>query len=222
METKSTGSRIFTWGAFIVIVALVVWGLIAAQQKASRDSANLVLPDQIVATDHVQGSTIAPVTLVEYGDFQCPACEAYHPLIQQVIASTSPDTLRFVFRHFPLTQHANAMPAALASEAASLQGKFWEMYNMLYENQEAWESSTDAKTIFAGYAKDMGLDVIKFAADYDLDSTREKITLDYKGGLKAGINSTPSFFINGKKITSPQNYDAFKKLIDDAATTTAR
>lgn len=222
METKSSSARIITWATFIIIVGLIIWGLIVAQQKASRENANLVLPDEIIATDHVRGSATASVTLVEYGDYQCPACGSYHPLIEQVIASTSPETLRFIFRHFPLPQHTNAIPASRASEAASQQGKFWEMHAMLYEHQGDWEGAKDPKTIFIGYAKELGIDVTKFETDYDLDSTKERITLDYKGGVKAGINSTPTFFINGKKITSPQTYDEFKKLIDDSATTTAQ
>lgn len=216
MEQTSTAKRFFTWGIFIVIIALIVWGLIAAQQKASREEASLVLPDQIVAMDHSRGSTEAPVMLVEYGDFQCPACGTYHPIVEQVVAAEGTDNLRFIFRHFPLPQHGNAMPAARASEAASIQGKFWEMYNMLYEKQKDWDSSSDPKTIFTAYAKEMGLDLVKFAADYDSDAVKNIINNNYKGGAKAGINSTPTFFVNGKKINGPASYEDFKKIIDDA------
>ncbi len=205
--------RIFTWGSFVVIIGLVVWGLIAAEKKANREGATLLLPDQIVATDHIRGSETATVTLVEYGDFQCPACAYYHPLIEQLITSNSSTTLRFVFRHFPLTNHANAMPAAQSAEAAGKQGKFWEMYSMIYENQKAWESSTTAKNIFIGYAKELGLDEAKFMADYESDETKNKISNDHRGGLKAGVNSTPTFFVNGKKINNPQSYDEFKKAL---------
>lgn len=221
MEQTSTPNRFLSWGIFIVIVALVIWGLVAAQQKAARESANLVLPDQITETDHVQGSTIAPVTLVEYGDFQCPACGLYHPVVNQVVKDLGPDNLRFVFRHFPLPQHGNAVPAGKAAEAAGAQGKFWEMYNMLYERQKTWETAQDPKTVFTAYAKEMGLDLEKFATDYDSDAAADKIDLDYKGGSKAGVNSTPTFFINGKKINSPANADEFKKLINEASTTPA-
>ncbi len=221
MEHTSTSKRILSWGIFIVIIGLVVWGLVAAQKKAARDEANLVLPSQIAADDHARGSTIAPVTLVEYGDFQCPACGTYYPLVEQLVEELGPDKLRMVFRHFPLTQsHPNALSAAKAAEAAALQGKFWEMYNMLYERQKTWSDSKDAKTIFTSYAKEMGLDTEKFVADFELKSVSDKINNDYKGGSKGGIQGTPTFFVNGKQIASPSSYDEFKKIITDAATTT--
>ncbi len=211
--------RIFNWGAFIVIIGLIVWGLVAAQMKAAREEQAVLLPTDIAtSTDHIHGNVNAPVTLVEYGDFQCPACGAYYPIVEQIVASTSPDTLRFVFRHFPLTQHANAIPAAKASEAASLQGKFWDMYNKLYSTQKDWENSTDTKTVFVGYAKSLGLDEKKFLSDFESKSIQEVINNQYKGGAKAGINSTPTFFLNGAKIANPQSYDEFKKLIDNAGT----
>lgn len=217
METTSNMKGFWSWGIFIVIVGLVIWGLVAAQQKAARQEANLVLPDQIVATDHVKGSTTAPVTLVEYGDFQCPACGIYHPIVENVIASTSPDTLRFVFRHFPLPQHGNAMPASQAAEAAGNQGKFWEMYNILYDHQKDWETASEPQTVFITYANTLGLDLVKFSEDYALKATKDRINNDYRGGAKAGVNSTPTFFVNGKKITNPSTYAEFKKIIDDAA-----
>lgn len=219
MNTQGNTKRFFSWFVFIIIVALVIWGLVAAQQKAVREQAGAVLPTEIVAADHIRGSTAGtstPVTLVEYGDFQCPACGSYYPIVERVIASTSPQTLRYVFRHFPLTQHANAVPAAKASEAAGKQGKFWEMYNILYQTQADWENAADAKTIFTGYAKTLGLDITKFSADFDSKAVMDIINNDYKGGAAAGINATPTFFINGKQITNPQSYDEFKKDIDNA------
>ncbi|MDP3962409.1 MAG: thioredoxin domain-containing protein [bacterium] len=209
-------NRFFTWGAFIVIVGLVIWGLVAAEKKADREGASALLPDQIVSTDHIRGSEAAAVTLVEYGDFQCPACALYYPIVERLVSEYSSSTLRFVARHFALSQHANAMPAALAAEAADKQGKFWEMYGKLYDSQRDWENSKEAKNIFLGYARDLGLDEEKFLNDFDLPSSKEKINNDYKSGLKAGVNSTPSFFVNGKKINNPQSYEDFKRIIDEA------
>ncbi len=208
--------RFLNWFAFIAVMGLIIWGLVAAEKKATREEANLPSPDAVVGLDHTRGAALAPVTLIEYGDFQCPACRTYHPIVEKVIASTSPQTLRFVFRHFPLTQHGNAMPAAQAFEAAGQQGKLWEMYDILYERQPDWETSKDAKTLFVGYAKELGLDEAIFLADFDSKDVKDKINNDYKGGVKAGINSTPTFYVNGKKIASPQSYDEFKKIIDDA------
>jgi len=209
--------RFFIWASFVAIIGLVVWGLIAAEKKANREAQNIILPTEIsTTTDHIRGSSIAPVTLVEYGDFQCPACKTYHPIVEQVLKAKGPDAVRFVFRHYPLPQHGNAMPAAKAAEAAGVQGKFWEMYNMLYEKQSEWSGSSDAKSIFVGYAKEMGLDESKFLADYDSKELKEKITNQSKGGAKAGVNSTPTFLVNGKEIANPQSYDEFTKIIDDA------
>jgi protein-disulfide isomerase len=222
MEQTSSKSSILSWGIFIVLVALVIWGLIAANQKAAREAANLVLPAQITATDHSRGSTIAPATLVEYGDFQCPACGLYYPMVEQVLKDLGPDKVRYVFRHYPLPQHGNAVPAAKAAEAADKQGKFWEMYNMLYERQKAWENATDPKSVFSGYAKEMGLDVAKFATDYESEEAAKRIDLDYKGGAKGGVNATPTFFVNGNKINSPNSIDEFKTILTNAATTTAQ
>ncbi len=219
MNNENTNGRVkrfLTWAGFIVIVALIIWGLIAAQQKAAREKASLILPDQIVVTDHIRGSETAPVTLVEYGDFQCPACRDYHSMVEQVIAAEASSTLRFVFRHFPLSQHPNAIPAAQASEAANIQGKFWDMHNLLFDKQKDWEAISNPKDAFVAYAKQLGLDEKKFSEDYELQSVRDRINLDYKGGVAARINSTPTFFVNGKQISNPSSYDEFKKIIDDA------
>lgn len=220
MEQTSNSSRFLSWGIFIVVVGLIVWGLVAAQQKAAREEANLVLPDQIVATDHTRGSAVATLTLVEYGDFQCPACGYYYPAVEEVIKALGPEKIRYVFRHFPLSGHANAVPAAKAAEAAGIQGKFWEMYNILYTKQAAWTPARDPKTVFAGYAKEIGLDEAKFIADFDLKDLTDRIDLDYRGGTKAGVNSTPTFFLNGKQI-SPKGTDDFKSIINNALTTSS-
>jgi protein-disulfide isomerase len=215
MNTTANSKKIFSWAIFIIIVALVVWGLIAAQSKANREQQAIVLPTQIAtSTDHIKGNATAPITLVEYGDFQCPACAMYHPVVAKILAEYGPNSVRFVFRHFPLSGHANAFPAAQAAEAASNQGKFWEMYDALYGRYDEWVKATDPKAVFAVFAKDIGLDLVQFSADYDSDAVKEKVTNDYKGGSAGGINSTPSFFINGKKINNPDTYEEFKTIID--------
>lgn len=214
MNTK----RILSWGGFILIIGLIIWGMIAASQKANKLSSGIANVDQVTETDWVKGATSTNITLVEYSDFQCPACGAYYPLVEKVFGEYSSKIL-FVYRHFPLTQHPNAIPAAKASEAAGAQGKFWEMHAMLFTTQSDWENSTSSKAIFTGYAKKIGLDMEKFDSDYESATTSAKIDADLKSGLKAGVNSTPSFFLNGKKI-APQTYDQFKTLLDQAASST--
>jgi protein-disulfide isomerase len=213
MNTK----RIFTWGAFILIIGLIVWGMIAAANKAEKESAGMAQVDAVTSTDWVKGNASSTVTLIEYSDFQCPACGAYFPLIEDFYSKNS-TSFKFVYRHFPLTQHANAIPASKASEAAGKQGKFWEMHSKLFSNQESWATSTNAKAVFEGYAKDLGLDIEKYNADLELPEVMTKIDSDQKSGIKAGVNSTPTFYLNGKKV-SPQNYDQLKKLIDEATST---
>ena len=132
-----TINRILSWGAFIVIIGLIVWGMIAAGNKAEKIDNALAPVDKVVETDWVRGSTTTEVTLIEYSDFQCPACGAYFPIVEEVNEKYG-DHFRFVYRHFPLTQHKNATPAAQAAEAAGVQGKFWDMYKLIFTNQKDW------------------------------------------------------------------------------------
>ncbi len=221
MEKTSTAQRVLSWGGFIVIIGLIIWGLIAAEKKSASESAQLVLPTEIVESDHSRGNVNASTTLVEYGDFQCPACGAYYPMVEKTLADVGPNNVRMVFRNFPLQQHENAVPAAMAAEAANFQGKYWDMFHVLYERQDSWATSTDPKAVFTGYAKELGLDTTKFASDYESAAVKEKISLDYKGGVKAGINATPTFFVNGKQITNPSSIDEFKQLLTSSTTSIA-
>jgi protein-disulfide isomerase len=214
MNTK----RILNWGIFIVVMGLIVWGLVAASQKAKKESALLPTSDKITSEDWSRGNASSSVSLVEYSDFQCPACAAFYPLVEEVSTKLG-GQFHFAYRHFPLTQHRNAIPAAQATEAAGRQGKFWEMYSEVFSQQEKWATSTNAKAHFDGYAKKIGLDMEKFNADYDLPEIKVKIEDSIKSGIKAGVNATPSFFLNGKKV-NPQSYEQFKKLIEEAATST--
>ncbi|NUQ57035.1 MAG: DsbA family protein [Candidatus Paceibacter sp.] len=164
------------------------------------------------ATDQIKGNASSTNVIIEYSDFQCPACASYHPIVKQFVADSG-DKVAFVYRHFPLPQHKNAKTSAAAAEAAGKQGKFWEMHDLIFENQKAWENSAKAEEIFTGYARQLGLNVEQFAADYNSEEIKAKVDADYKSGVKAGVNSTPSFFLNGKKITNPRSYDEFKTLL---------
>jgi protein-disulfide isomerase len=211
MNTK----RIIFWIIFVVILGLIVWGLSVAMNKPAPGQ-NLAAPAPVTSADHIIGLANAPVTLIEYGDFECPACGLYAPIVEKLIANAS-TTLRVVFRHFPLPQHANAMITAETSEAAAMQGKFWEMYKLIYANQADWENLSDAHTILDGYAGQIGLDMTKFKADIDSAAAKSVVLADLNEGEHVGINQTPTFFVNGKAIVNPQGYEAFKALIDAAA-----
>ncbi len=160
-------------------------------------------------------SQTAQATLVEFGDYQCPACAAYHGLVKQLITEMS-GKVNFVFRNFPLSQHANSNVSAYAVEAAGLQNKFWEMHDRVYESQKDWSESLAAKDIFIGYAKDMGLDINQFKKDMDSSKIKDKVARDLNDGTLVKLNSTPTFFLNGIKLENPASYEEFKKLVEDA------
>ena len=122
--------------------------------------------------------------------------------------------VRFAYRHFPLPQHKNAKLAATVAEAAGKQSKFWEMHDLIFQNQSAWSEEKNAAILFAKYAQDLGLDLARFQTDIASDEIKAKIENDYQSGVKAGVNSTPSFFLNGKKMDNPRNYDEFKNAIE--------
>jgi protein-disulfide isomerase len=144
--------------------------------------------------DHVIGPRTAPVTLVEYGDFECPYCGAAHPVVKEVQRRLA-NGLRFAFRHFPLTRvHPHAEHAAEAAEAAGAQGKFWEMHDLLFEHQNALE---DEDLLL--YAAFLGLDMDRFASELELGVHAPRVRDDFLSGVRSGVNGTPTFFINGRR-----------------------
>ena len=219
MNTK----RIIFWSVFLIILALIVWGLaVSMSRPLSVSDVATGTPTIVTESDHVQGSATAPVTVIEYSDFQCPACESYYWSVAKLLQDESSTTVRFVYRHFPLPQHANAVPASMAAEAAGLQGKFWEMYDLIFKNHTDWTESSDPTKVFIGYATRIGLDINKFTADLSSPISKQAIDSDIQSGQVAGINATPTFFINGKAIVNPSSYAEFKKLIDQAASSSSR
>ena len=213
--------RILTWGGFIIIIGLIVWGMIAASKKHPTTSEVAIpLPSPVTSADWARGNPNAPVTMVEYGDFQCPACQSYYPVVEQVFAAAS-STLRMIFREFPLPQHADAIPAAKAAEAAGDQGKFWDMYNLLYSNGSDWDNLPDPTSVFVGYAQSLGLNLTQFNTDMNSTTTAQKISDSVTTGTAAGIDATPTFFINGYRIENPESYDEFIQAIQSAASSTA-
>jgi len=152
--------------------------------------ATLAVP--VNERDHIQGAADAPVTLVEYGAFECPYCAAAHVVIKKV-REVMGDQLRFVFRHFPLTQiHPHAEAAAEASEAAGAQGQFWAMHDVLYENQPR----LDPPHLLL-FAEELGLDTKRFTRELQEKVYRERVRGDFLSGVRSGVNGTPGFFING-------------------------
>lgn len=159
--------------------------------------------------DHVEGPADARVTLVEYGDFECPHCGAAH-LIVKAVQKAMGDRLRFVFRHFPLTQiHPHAEAAAEASEAAGAQGQFWAMHDLLFENQHALED--DDLLI---YASEIGLDVGRFARELASALYAARVREDYLSGLESGVTGTPTLFINNVRHVGAYDADSLIEAIE--------
>ncbi|MBI5452425.1 thioredoxin domain-containing protein, partial [Candidatus Gottesmanbacteria bacterium] len=158
----------------------------------------------------------AKAVLVEYSDFQCPACAFYYSMVNSLEREIGKKML-FVYRHYPLTQHKNARLAAAAAEAAGLQGKFWEMHALLFENQKIWSDTDDARKIFTDYAKSLTLDMMKFEKDLDLQEVKDKVENDLKSGQALGVDATPTFYLNGKKLSNIESYEQFKQIIEKEA-----
>lgn len=171
---------------------------------------------EIQADEWVKGEQNAAVTVIEYSDFQCPACATYAPLISQLTEDLE-GKVKVIYRHLPLfTIHNNALDAAKAAEAAGIQGKFWEMHDLLFENQEDWSDEGSPRDKFVKYAETLELDIAKFEADFESSEVEDKVNEDLSTANRLRLNSTPTFFINGKKIRSPSSYDDFKSKVEDA------
>jgi protein-disulfide isomerase len=167
--------------------------------------------------DHILGRADAPVTLVEFGDFECPFCARSYPAVQAIRRQLG-DQLRFVFRHFPRPEHPHARHAAEASEAASAQGQFWQMHDMLFESQRALEDKD-----LVGYAAAIGLDVGRFEHDLTTHVYLERVHADVKSAARSGAHGTPTFFINGVKHEGADTFDDLmdairEQLPDETAT----
>jgi protein-disulfide isomerase len=162
--------------------------------------------------DHVLGPAAAPVTLVEYGDFECPYCGEAHGILQRLLADRG-ERVRLVFRNFPLTQvHPHAQHAAEAAESAAAQGRFWEMHDLLYERQAALGDDD-----LVAYAGELGLDVGRFQAELWKHVYADRIREDFMGGVRSGVNGTPTFFINGHRHEGAWDLRSLSQAIDSAA-----
>lgn len=171
---------------------------------------------EVVSDDYIKGNKEASVTVVEYLDFECEACGAYYPLVKQ-LAEEFKTNVRFVERYFPLPGHKNGLPAALAVEAASRQGKYWEMHDKLFEDQKNWgEKTAPDPKIFEGYAQQIGLNMDQFKKDVVSKEVKNRVERDKNSGTRLGVSGTPTFFLNGDKIPNPKTPEDFKTFINAA------
>jgi len=198
----------------IVLVAVAVIGGGAMLKKDSKSNTTTASP-----TNHTFGSGSTGVVLKEYGDFQCPGCGAFFPIVKEVKEKYK-DKITFQYVHFPLSQiHQNALSAHRAAEAAGNQGKFWEMHDLLYNNQNTWKSSTLVSRDFESYAQQLGLDMTKYKTDYASAQTNNIIQADIKTGQDLKVTGTPTFFIDGKQVednNSISTVATFSAAIDAA------
>lgn len=218
-----TTRRATIWSAFIIGLVLLLWGLAklgaSGPSTTVKENQKLTVPTSV--EDWFKGDPKAPVSIVEYSDFQCPACKVYYPIIRKLNEDLG-DKLLIVYRHFPLRQvHKNAAAAAEAAEAAGLQGKFWEMHNALFDTQDNWAKDENPAIYFEDLASSLKLDTKKFKDDMKSAAVKNKINRDYSSGANSGVDGTPTFFLNDKLIPSPRSYDEFKKLIEQSATATS-
>lgn len=222
------------WIIFTAIVVLLLGGLVLYSRSTSTQIDVSSVDANVVQTaseqsgniaDRVFNDTESKVVLIEYGDFECPGCASAHPGVKTLLAEYG-DRISFVFRNFPLTSiHPNARAAAAAAEAAGQQGQYWEMHDLIYENQGAWKtaSGTERTNIFTSYAEQIGLDTEKFATDIASSSVNQKVLFDQALGNKQAVDSTPTFILNGEKLSSAVSagfssgdLTEIKKLLDAA------
>jgi len=216
-EIVNNEAKIISIVGFFSLFIMVggVWGLSkltnssennAVGEKAENPEVSLGEDDHIIGQDGV--------LVVEYADFECPACAVAHMVNKQVI-SENEGKVRWVFKHFPLPFHKNAIRAAEAAEAASAQGKFWEMHDQLFENQSEWSELSDPVDVFVEFADELNLDKDRFVQDIKSGKFRAKIEKDQKEGESLGINATPTFVVGGKKYKGGMSIDQWRDLIVD-------
>ena len=190
----------------ILLSAIIVVGGVILLKKDNTTAPG-------TPTNNVLGKGTSGVKVVMYADFQCPGCGAFHPIVKQVTAHYK-DEITFQFVNFPLTQiHSNALAAARAAQAASKQGKFWEMHDLLYQQQTSWSQSTNATTTFQGYASQLGLNITQYKADFVNSDTNAVINADIATGQKLKVTGTPAFFIDGKQVEDNNTIAAADKFI---------
>lgn len=216
------------WIIFVAVCVAVLGGLILLSRGSQIDVSKVDETKIIAASeqngniaDHVLGTTTGKATLIEYGDFQCPACKSAYPNVKELTEAYK-DKMIFIFRNLPLTSlHPNARAGAAAAEAAGLQGKYWEMHDILYVEQNTWSTVTPEKRLsyFEGYAKSIGVkNIEKFKSDMDSKPVQNKINFDLALTKKIGASATPTILLNGKHIESDvwSNKDKFKSEIEAA------
>jgi len=200
--------------AQIILVGVVIVILILLAKAGSGSPSGVEGdPRDVRADDWVKGGATAAVTIMEYADFQCPACRTYDAWLQKIVDEDFSGKVRLVYRYFPLPSHKNARVAAHAAEAAGRQGKFWPMHDTLFSEQQEWQDLSNPREKFVEYAKKFNLNIDQFSKDMNDGAVADRVERDYYSGEQMRVDATPTLFINGVKAESPGNYESLKKLI---------
>lgn len=203
-------SYIWIGGIVIILIALIFWGVSGTGINPPFEMGS------VHPLDNVKGNASSTVMVIEYSDFQCPACRTYYSMTKELTAEFG-NKIAFVYRYFPLIEiHPNAILAAQAAEAAGKQGKFWEMHNLLFEKQNEWADSADVRPLFESYAKLLNISVEQFKTDWASKEVKDFVRAQRVHAIKSGLQGTPTFFVNGKQIENPASVDAFRIIIKDA------
>ena len=207
----------------VVLVALLTLIIGIVLYRAERSPLLSISKEQVASATnsaesiHVRGNPDAPVTMEEFGDFQCPPCSKLASTIAQLEHDYHP-RLRVIFRNFPLAIHAHAREAAVAAEAAGLQGRFWEMHDLLYREQPVWSKAENARALFTAYAGMLGLNVERFEKDMAGDKAQARVKSDQQRGATLGVQNTPTIFLNDRAIPpTAANPDGLREAVDAAA-----
>jgi protein-disulfide isomerase len=205
------------WILLVGVVAILVGAFLLVREPSDNSSASQTVEDPLEVTDedHTKGPKDAAVTLIEYGDFQCPHCASAEPKLKQLRQDFQGE-LRFVYRHFPITStHPNAQAAAKASEAAARQDDFWAMHDLLFARQQEWSSSRNARETFLGYAEQLGLDMKQYEKDFE--AAGSDVDYDRRTGEQLDVGSTPTFFVNGEKVAQNNLRERIQSIIENSS-----
>lgn len=202
--------------AAVAVATLCSGALIYRSKRGRIDGGTTAGGTPTVKPEHVRGEADAPVTLEEFADFQCPSCAMATLRSIGPMEKNFGERLRVVFWHFPLPNHKHGREAALAAEAASRQGKFWEMHDMLFEKQADWSNVPDIHPVFEDYAKQLNLNVYKFKKDLENPDVAAAVDRNHQQGETRGVKNTPTIFINGRELPPPFNPERLQEAIDAA------
>jgi protein-disulfide isomerase len=210
---------------FIIVaaVAIATLGSGAMLYRAKLPRSLTIIPEDKrispksdAESMHIRGNVNAPVTLEEFGDFQCPPCGGISVFLDELVKEYEPN-LRIIFRNFPLQMHEHARDAAVAAEAAGLQGRFWEMHDLLYREQSTWSNADNTRELFDSYAGMIGLDVDQFKKDMEGEKAKARVDSDQERAKSLGLQITPSVFINNREVPPREKTPEGLRAAIDAA-----